>query len=93
MAVTLGGKSPTDTDDFGIEWADQLYANETITQFTATVISGGANKVNQTILLGTRTYVRLSGGTAGTPIEVRVIATTSLGRQLTQTMTIPVIDA
>ncbi len=90
MAVAfVTPKDPDDVDDFTLDWTARLGTGETVSTFTATVLSGGVS-ISASSNTTTTTTARITGGTDGTPATVRYRVVTSLGRQLDQTVTIPV---
>lgn len=82
-------KDPDDIDDVTWDWSARLASGETISTFTATVVSGDV-AVSSTAISGTNTTARLTGGTAGSRAEVRGRMVTSTGRQLDWTIGLPV---
>lgn len=87
-------KDPDDIDDFTLDWSTlTLATGETISTATATVVApaSGAPSVSGSVTIsGSKTTTRLTGGTADTVADVRVRITTSAGRQIDETMRIPV---
>lgn len=81
-------KDPDDVDDVSIVWTNVL-ASETISTISTTVISGGVTLGTPSISSATTT-VRVTGGTAGTSAVIRFRITTSGGRTLDQSITIPI---
>lgn len=81
-------KDPNDIDDLTWEWAARLDTGETISTFTASIVAGGGTVGAQTID-GTTTIARISGGTAGTRLDVLGRIVTSTGRQLDWTAYLP----
>lgn len=80
-------KDPNDIDDWVWRWDDRLETGETISSRTVTATGG---TVDSSSIVGETVIVRLSGGTAGTPISARCRIVTSTGRQLNWTYIIPV---
>lgn len=89
MLVVVDPKDPDDTDDFTIDWVNELAVGETISLLTVTAITAGIT-VSSSSISTTRTTARLTGGTAETTYDVRYRITTSTGRQLDETLRIPV---
>ena len=84
-------KDPDDTDDFTIQWSTlTLASGETISTATASVTAGTVSVSGSVTINGTKTITRLTGGVAGETANVRVRITTSAGRQIDETMVIPV---
>lgn len=81
-------KDPDDIDDFSINWTNVL-GSDTISAVSTSVVSGGVTLGTPSVSSATTT-VRVSGGTDGTSAVVLFRITTSSGRQLDQTLTIPV---
>jgi hypothetical protein len=81
------GKDPSDTDDFSLDWVNYLAAGETIVTPTATSTDV---TVVATSASGTVSTARLSGGVAGVDASIHYAITTSLGRVLNQTLTLPI---
>jgi thiamine monophosphate kinase len=84
-------KDPNDTDDLTWEWAARLATGETISTFTATLVSGDIT-VGATSISGTDTIARISGGTAGVRSSIRGRMVTSTARQLDWTIRINVSE-
>jgi hypothetical protein len=98
MATTLiTPKDPSDIDDLTWQWAarfvdaDGVPTGETISTFTATVMSGDI-VAGATSISGTDTICRITAGTAGTRSDIRGRIVTSSGRQLDWTIRIPVSE-
>lgn len=85
----IDAKDPDDIDDFSIDWANELASGETVSTVTATVASGDATVASSSVS-GTKTIARVTGGTAGTSAGIRFRMTTSAGRQLDETLVIPI---
>jgi hypothetical protein len=81
------GKDPLDTDDFSIDWINYLSNGETIVTPTATSSDVTVAAVSAS---GTRSTARLSGGTPSQDATIHYSITTSLGRVLNQTLTLPI---
>lgn len=89
MIIVSTPKDPDDSDDFLLDWTNVLGASETISTFTATVVSGDAT-VSASIISGASTIARIAGGTNGTKAQVRYRIVTSSGRQLDRTLQITI---
>lgn len=85
-------KDPDDIDDFTWDWAKVLASGETITAFTALIVSGGLAVSGTPSISGTKTTARVTGGTAGQIGQVRGRITTSAGRQLDETAEFQIRD-
>lgn len=78
-------KDPNDIDDITWQWNNRLTTGETISTFTAVVVSGDIT-VSTSSISGTNTIARITGGTANTPASVRGRIVTSTARQLDWTV-------
>lgn len=87
MITANDPKDPDDADDFAFDWAIRLADGETITTFAAAVVTGTVT-VGAATFSGSRTIVRLTGGTIGEKIQIRYRITTSTGRQLDETLSV-----
>jgi hypothetical protein len=90
MINVYNAKDPDDTDDFTLNWDEELAAGETISTATWAVIVGTLLTVASSSNTTTTATARLAGGTAGEMAEVRCRIITSAGRQLDETLRIPV---
>jgi hypothetical protein len=82
MVIFSNAKDPDDTDDFTLDWVNNLASGETISTFVATATG---ITVSSSVFSGSLTTVRLTGGTEATRYDVRYRITTSTGRQLDET--------
>jgi len=80
-------KDPDDVDTFSVDWTNRL-GSETISTLAVSAVSGCT--VDSSSTSGAVTTATVSGGTAGVAAVVRFRITTSGGRQLDETVTIPV---
>ena len=84
-------KDPNDADDFTWDWSKRLTAGETISTFTATVMSGSWT-AGATSIAGAKTSARMSGGVAGEECSVRGRIVTSVGRIIDWTLVVNIAE-
>jgi hypothetical protein len=76
-------KDPNDTDDFTLDWTLILQSGETI---SVLAVTSSDVTVASSAISGAQTVARLSGGTVGSTADVLYRITTSLSRQLDETL-------
>jgi hypothetical protein len=89
-------KDPDEVLDYGFNWTPRDLGTDTIVTTTATVVSGTVVVDSHTVDVvpgastgqGTRTW--LSGGTEGETCELNLHAITAAGRELEQSIQIPI---
>ena len=87
--ATFDEKDPDDIDNFSWDWSDELATGETILTRAFPDPPAGIT-IDNSAIDGGKVTATLSGGTAGESYDLTCRITTSLGRQLDWTNTVPV---
>lgn len=93
MSLTYDPKDPDDTDDFTVNWSNQLSTSETVSSVSTSVTAGTVTVSSSSISSdGKKTVHRITGGADEETAEVRVRIVTSTSRQLDETISFEVAE-
>lgn len=90
MTLRWPDHEPTDKRPYGVDWSALLDTGETISASTWDVPDGVTNADNEQGITGSKTYIWVTGGTAGRRYLFKNVITTSLGKQHTVRCTLPI---